>query len=99
VGDSAAEDKLEQRVIAPEGQAIKSAGAQEAGNAGASEMQTIEARRTNASTGSLQERRRFLTGQGESVEIVGLGAVASRQSRSKVSACWTRACSCCRWSE
>lgn len=53
----------------------------DARNAGASDLRTLESQRTNASNGSLQERQRLMAGQDESIEIVGFESSASRHSR------------------
>ncbi len=47
----------------------------------AAEVNAAEAQRTNASTGSLQDRRRLINEQNSSLEVSGEGRVASRHSK------------------
>ncbi|MBP9094735.1 hypothetical protein KBI23_27190 [bacterium] len=84
--DNAANDKSKERYWPLEKQGLEKSAldkpdVNDARNAGASDLRTVESQRTNASNGSLQERQRLMAGQDESVEIVGFESSASRHSK------------------
>lgn len=88
VSDSAANDKDKERYKPLEKQglekgALDKADVHDARNAGAADIKSAEAVRTNASNGSLQDRRRLMAQQDESIEIVGFQTSASRHSKLK----------------
>ena len=65
----------------PEVQPGKTAGTEHDRHVGVKDIQTVESTRTNASDGSLADRRKLIAAQDHSIEIVSDGAVSSRKNR------------------
>ena len=70
-----------ERPALSEPQVLQSADAQEIRNVSGEVIAATEAKRTNASDGSLRDRARLVAEQEESIEIVGFTGSASRQNR------------------
>ncbi len=67
--------------MVPEQHALKSPDAHNVVNASAANLTAVEQTRTNASDGSLRDRRRRIEEQEESIQIEGFGTKADRQTR------------------
>jgi len=81
MSDNKAGDQPENHAKAPEAQAIKTADAQEARVAGASDMATVQGARTNASDGSLRQYCGVKVAEQEaSIELISGDKVVSRNT-------------------
>ncbi len=79
MSDSKANDNIQRKSSAPE-RPPNAPDLQKARNADGKQIAQVELKRTNASDGSLRDRSQAQE-QDESIQIVGLGAVASRQTK------------------